>query len=403
MKNIFLGIIILIIAFLNFPLPTTIVVVIWCVISYISKQHGMMGTTTNVDPNVNKTEHTTECRGKDIKRNEIDCITPRKMSPIGIEFEKRLRRAREQNLQIIGFCDEEKTTAEIHNEESGKTYCVSRKSCECEDFKSGHFPCKHIIYFLLQTGNYEQLEKPFPRFNSSDVNSDGRWIPHYWMYYHGKPTGLGYVNLYPYEVCGRLLGISEKTGKPTNRKKKIVVNALNENDAVTAAREMGIEPPYSNVKFIDLFPSDGQYRYLQGAEIPYPNLMCSRDAGALLTRYEEENEKVCPSYLFDLATKCRASVSYFQEPESVKTAIWDILSEEKKVAAFCYTVYCEAKRYDFGNAPIGIDDEVFRDFEPTKKQKDYICSIYEFGWKGLSKNTTTYKNALLFLKSKGIV
>lgn len=59
-----------------------------------------------------------------------------------------------------------------------------------------------------------------------------------------RPQSIGYMNLYPYRVIGRVYGTSEKTGRPTNRKKEIVVNTRSLEDAQAAAEAMGVSPPY---------------------------------------------------------------------------------------------------------------------------------------------------------------
>lgn len=317
------------------------------------------------------------------------------------DFERRLLRARTEPFEIIAFQGDAKESADILSKNSRKVYRVSIDNCECEDFKERHLPCKHIIYFALQTGRYAQIKKPVPRSEYSRTSREGKWVPFYWDY-TTQPTGLGYTNLYPYSVTGRLKGISQKTGRPTNRKKEVMVNACSETDAVAAAQEMGISPPYQ-VEFVDLIPSEGQYGYLNGARIPYPYLVNSADVSALLTRYEDENDRECPNYLFKMATKYRVRVSYFQEPESVISCIWSKTPDERKPALFCYAVYCSETKFPFGNAPRVSDAVEFAGFTPSKKQLEYILSIEQFGWVGLNKRTTTYQSARNYLMARKMI
>ena len=168
---------------------------------------------------------------------------------------------------------------------------------------------------------------------------------------------------------------------------------------MTAAQAAGLVPPFK-VEIMDIVPSEGQYGYLHGAEIPYPYLANAADVGALLTRYEDENDHQCPRYLFNMATKYRVRVSHFQEPESVITCIWDGVPDERKPAMFCYAVYCQETGHPFGHAPIESDAPEFAGFVPTKKQLEYILHIPEFGWSKLNKRTATYQSAWHYLVAR---
>ena len=316
----------------------------------------------------------------------------------GRDYEARLLRARTESFKIITMQGEAKAAADILSKASGNVYHVTMTSCECEDFKKGHSPCKHMIYFALHTGRYAQMERPIPRYGYSRTNREGKTVPIYWDY-ASQPTGVGYTNLYPYSVTGKLEGVSEKTGKPTSRKKTVTVNAISDTDAVAAAQELGLVPPFK-VEIMDIVPSEGQYGYLHGAEIPYPYLANAADVGALLTRYEDENDHQCPRYLFNMATKYRVRVSHFQEPESVITCIWDGVPDERKPAMFCYAVYCQETGHPFGHAPIESDAPEFAGFVPTKKQLEYILHIPEFGWSKLNKRTATYQSAWHYLVAR---
>ena len=107
-----------------------------------------------------------------------------------------------------------------------------------------------------------------------------------------------------------------------NRQKTIMVNARSLEDAKAAAAELGVMPPYAGVEFVDTSPSYEQFNYLHGAGIPAPYFICALDMSALLTRYEDGDNEKCPEYLFEMATRYRVRVSYFQSPASVKSCIW---------------------------------------------------------------------------------
>lgn len=291
-------------------------------------------------------------------------------------FERRLQRARTEPLKIVGrqYMGKQWISADVHNDQSGNTYRVTETSCTCEDFIKHQKPCKHMIFLSLQMGDYTRYERFVPGF-MPDVNAEGEFIPIYWRYYNGPPTGIGYTNLYRYEVSGRLHGISEKTGRLTNRKKVIIVSAVSEEDAKTAAKAKNIVPPYEYIRLIDQSPSVNQYAYLHAVGIPAPNFLNQEDIGALLTRYQTKNNDICPQCLFQIATKRRVMVSYFDTPQAVADAIWYHASIEEKNAIFCYAVYCKEKELPFGNTPILFVSEPFVSFTPTEKQSKYIQTI----------------------------
>lgn len=385
---------------LKWPVPSLAVLGILFVACYVygNKAGNRADTTAMQQPAKPQTPATTKKTKNAPPAPQAQPKAPMRQCS-GKEFERRLYRARTEPFKIVALYGDGKTEADILSEGSGNVYRVSMVACECEDFKKGHSPCKHMIYFALHTGRHTQMEKPIPSYGYTNKNREGKRIPLYWEYAI-KPTGVGYTNLYPYKVCGRVLGMNEKTGRQTNRKKTVIVDATSESDAVTAAQALGCMPPYASVEIMDMVPSEAQYSYLHGAEIPFPNLVNSADVGALLTRYEDGNANECPGYLFDMATKYRVRVSLFQEPESVITCIWESVPEEKKAAIFCYAVYCAEMGYPFGNAPIKSDASEFSGFEPTKKQLAYILHIREFGWSKLNKQTTTYQSARRYLEQR---
>ena len=319
------------------------------------------------------------------------------------DFEFRLLRARTEPLTVERYCDEDHSSALVHNDESGNTYLVTETSCECEDFRKKGKPCKHMIFLAMQNGSHRKYEiLPQCQFHSGK-NDNGEFVPLYWEYYSVMSLGLGYTNLFQYEVSGRIYGTSEKTGKQTNRKKTIMVNARSLEDAKAAAAELGVMPPYAGVEFVDTSPSYEQFNYLHGAGIPAPYFICALDMSALLTRYEDGDNEKCPEYLFEMATRYRVRVSYFQSPASVKSCIWSNLQENTKTAIYCYAVYCRERGYEFGDAPIRYDDPIFTGFLPSEKEADYIRNYQEFGWRTLAKNASAYISAKAFLQASRVL
>lgn len=319
------------------------------------------------------------------------------------DFEFRLLRARTEPLTVERYCNEDHSSALVHNDESGNTYLVTETSCECEDFQKKGKPCKHMIFLAMQNGSHRKYEI-LPRCQlHSRKNDKGEFVPLYWEYYSVMPLGLGYTNLFQYKVSGRVYGTSEKTGKQTSRKKTVMVNARNLEDAEAAAEELGVMTPYASVEFVDTSPSYEQFKYLHGAGIPAPYFICALDMSALLTRYEDGDDEKCPEYLFEMATRYRVRVSYFQSPASVKSCIWSNLPEDTKAAIYCYAVYCRERGYEFGDAPIRYDDPIFMGFLPSEKEANYIRGYQEFGWRTLSKNASAYIRAKEFLQANRVL
>lgn len=318
------------------------------------------------------------------------------------DFEHRLLRARTEPLEVTEYRDDLRTAAKITNKETGRSYMVTGASCECEDFRKNRKPCKHMIFLTLQTGQYLRYEISPSRCHPG-TNSAGEFVPRYWRYYAGQPAGIGYTNLSIYRVTGRSYGTSKKTGRQTNRKKTVTVNAASEEDAIAAAAELGAMPPYATVESVDVCPSYEQYNYLHGAEIPIPYFLNAADVSALLTRYEDGDDSVCPEYLFDMATKARVLVSRFQAPASVVSCIWTDTPADRKPALYCYAVYCRESGHEFGNAPIQPDHPAFLGFRPEEKAEKYIREYQEFGWRHLHGNALAYKNAVAYLLHRGMI
>lgn len=318
------------------------------------------------------------------------------------DFENRLFRARSEPLAILrqrlmnGRC----VSADVHNSQTGSTYHVTPVSCDCEDFKKRGQPCKHVIYLALKAGDFTRYEKslpaPPPKYRGEN------FIPFYGRYYSGPPTGIGYKNLYPYRVIGRTYGTSEKTGRPTNRKSEIVVNAHSPEDAQAAAEAMGISPPYAELSMLDVSPSYNQLSYLHAVGIPFPFFVTADDVSALLTRHQEEQDDLCPRELFDMATARRVGVSYFASPQSVAGLIWYCAPPGERAALFCYAAYCREIGYEIGCAPLPYADSVFQSFSPTeKRQLDYIKSFSPcFPIRSMSRQSHAYNAAIFHIRQQ---
>ena len=318
----------------------------------------------------------------------------------GSSFEDRLFRARSEPLSILrqrvmnGLC----VSADVHNEQTGGTYHVTADACDCEDFKKRGQPCKHMIFLALKTGDFPRYEKPLPA-PPPKYNGDN-FIPFYGRYYSGPPTGIGYKNLYPYRIVGRVYGTSEKTGRPTNRKKEIVVNARSLVDAQAAAEAAGVSAPYAELSMLDVSPSYNQLSYLHAVGIPFPFFVTADDVSALLTRHQEEQDDFCPRGLFDMATARRVGVSYFASPQSAAGQIWYCAPPGERASLFCYAAYCRELGHEIGCAPLPWTNGLFQSFAPTqKRQLDYIRAFSpSFPIRIMSRQSHAYSAAILHIR-----
>lgn len=303
------------------------------------------------------------------------------------DFSYRLARARSGNMRIVRYLDDAETVAEIHNAESRNTYTVTLSSCTCEDFtKRKTFgrslirflfgrgfkpaPCKHILFLMLSKEQYDPLcvEVCGDRY---PVNSDDL-VPIYNRIYSSGPTGPGFCNLYYYSVCGHIHGVSDRTGKPTCRKKTISVAATSAGEAMQLAEEAGVMPPYSSVKLHSAPPTVNQLNYIHSLHIPYPALINRDDIHALLTRYQEQDFEIAPKGLFTIATDLRIVVSYFSSPSQLCAYIWNRLPEDRRPAFYCYAVYCKECCLPIGAAPLPYTHPAFTSFAPDDKYYDYV-------------------------------
>lgn len=302
----------------------------------------------------------------EISPQRVDLSAPPNTS--SSTFEDRLFRARSEPLSILRqrFMGDRRISADVHNEQTGSTYHVTADACDCEDFKKRGQPCKHMIFLALKTGDFPRYEKPLPA-PPPKYNGDN-FIPFYGRYYSGPPTGVGYKNLYPYRVIGRVYGTSEKTGRPTNRKKEIVVNAPSPEDAQTAAEAAGVSPPYAEISILDISPSYNQLSYLHAVGIPFPYFVTADDVSALLTRHQLGQDDLCPRGLLNMATSRRVGVSCFASPQSVINQIWYCSPPGDRAALFCYAVLCRETGCEIGCAPIPHDDTTFTSFSVKNKQ-----------------------------------
>lgn len=318
------------------------------------------------------------------------------------DFENRLLRARTEPLSILRrqFMGERCVSANVRNEQTDSTYHVTLESCDCDDFKKHGRPCKHMIYFALKTGDFFRYEKPLPAPPPKYIG--GNFIPFYGRYYSGPPTGIGYKNLYPYRIVGRVYGTSEKTGRPTNRKKVIVVNARSPEDAQAAADAAGVSPPYAEISMMDISPSYNQLSYLHAVGIPFPFFVTSDDVSALLTRHQLEQDDLCPRGLLDMATARRVDVSYFASPQSVVSQIWYCAPPGERAALFCYAVFCRETGCEIGCAPIPHDDITFTSF--SVKNKQALTYIKNFSPKypisSMSTRSLAYGAAVFHIHSR---
>lgn len=316
------------------------------------------------------------------------------------DFENRLIRARQDDLRIREYTSASKNEALIENRGSGNIHKVSATGCDCEDFGKKRVPCKHMIFLMLKNGRYKELEKKV-RDNIRNGEEPEEFTPIYWEYYDGSPTGIGYASFYEYEVIGQKYGASEKTRKPTSRKSKIVLLANNAEEALSEAEKKDIMPPYEAVTLLDRPPSFMQIKYLNGAGIPHPNLMCDIDVTALLTRYKEGDDSRATEGIKEIARKRRVYFSLFSSKKQIASYIWAGMSEAEKVSFYCYAVYCQENGLEVGETRTQYTGGIFSGFTLTKKQINYIRYTLP-GYERLDGRAGAYKAAKEYILANKI-
>ena len=317
------------------------------------------------------------------------------------DFENRLIRARSDDLHIREYLNAAKNEAMIENRESGNIHRASVTGCDCEDFRKTHVPCKHMIFMMLNNGRYKELEKIVPQ-NIRNGEDPDDFVPIYWQYYDGPPTGIGYASFYQYEVVGRKYGISEKTRKPTNRKSKIVVFSNNIEDAISEAKKKDTLPPYETVTLLDRQPSFEQIKYLNGVGIPHPNLMCDIDVTALLTRYQDGDDSRATEGIKKIAKERRIYFSMFSSQKQIASYIWGGMDDAEMARFYCYAAYCQENGLEVGETKLEYTDRIFYGFTLTKKQISYIRYIIP-GYERLDGRAGAYKAAKEFIQEHGLL
>lgn len=163
-----------------------------------------------------------------------------------------------------------------------RVYTVSLDRCTCPDFQERGLPCKHI-YALAAFLGYTPAD-----YWASwlDVACADGIIP--------RPAS-GYSNgVFRYDVRG----VNPETG----RKNKRTVSACGEEDAVAAAREIGLADPVEvlplDMAAQNMHPvSERQKAFAAEYQVTFAPDFDEKDAGAVLSRYDREDATgICLSF-----------------------------------------------------------------------------------------------------------
>lgn len=138
----------------------------------------------------------------------------------GRDYEARLLRARTESFKIITMQGEAKAAADILSKASGNVYHVTMTSCECEDFKKGHTPCKHMIYFGALNTIRENILNLYTKKTGREKDEVAAWMDatSWWTGEEAKTNGF----------VDELVDDGEKT-VVENRGGLLFVNSVNMN------------------------------------------------------------------------------------------------------------------------------------------------------------------------------
>lgn len=204
----------------------------------------------------------------------------------------------------------------------GDIYLTSLENCTCPDFERRGLPCKHIYGLALSLG---YTADDFYSCYLSAACNDGSI---------SRPE-IGYsVGLSRYQVHGK--------NPATGRQNKRFVFALDESDAVSAAREIGLDDP---IRVAGVVPSEYvpleeyQKEVLQQYDIALPPSADWEDGQALLRRLDTDDVSV-PVGLFKFAVKAHHPCSLLSGADLLLGQFSHKLAPHDRIALYAAAVLC---------------------------------------------------------------
>lgn len=206
----------------------------------------------------------------------------------------------------------------------GNVYHTSLNGCDCPDFQKRRLPCKHIYSLALSLG---YTVDDFYSSYLDAVCSDGA-IP--------RPV-VGYSNgLKSYQVHG--------INPETKRRNKRTVNAIDEADALIAARDAGLMDPIEVDGLADsggfIAVNDWQRDMMRDRKIALPPSADYYDAKALLSRAENSGASDVPVGLLIFATKSHIPCSLLTGSRDLLDKLLNELPRRGQIALYAAAVLC---------------------------------------------------------------
>lgn len=204
-----------------------------------------------------------------------------------------------------------------------RVYTVSLDCCTCPDFQERGLPCKHIYALAILCG-YTARD-----YWASwvDVACADGVIP--------RPAS-GYANgVFRYDVRG--------VNPDTGRKNKRTVSACGEEDAVSAAHEIGLADPVEvlplDMAAQNIRPVDSrQVEYAAEYRVAFAPDFDEKDAGAVLSRYEREDATGIPVGLLQFVTGKRLRVSLLASAFDLSILVFEKLPMRDVLALYAASV-----------------------------------------------------------------
>lgn len=202
----------------------------------------------------------------------------------------------------------------------------------------------------------------------------------------------GYFNLAPYEVTGHI--INAKTGR--KNKKSIKVNAMDCDDAKTAADECGILGPYTVTLMVQCDEPPNKYQLASAQEygLAIPKGAVDADVRAMVEDYGQPHPTVSfASY----CTRKRVRFSRFIGEHTLTTLALDVCSDRDKLLIYSHAVFCKIEKKALTNPEEDSRCVAFANSAPV----DILEKIKEYGtwnYDRLSPESEIWKAIMMFAK-----
>jgi len=264
-------------------------------------------------------------------------------------------------------------------------YQTSMSQCSCPDFQERRKPCKHMYKLAFVTGKMD---------------------PH--KYYHGDyQFRYCYRNIVPdnfrsdtafadhMSVCKYKI---QAVYKSTQRKRRRTIYALSEEDAIDIISGEFESPVISIAKEPYELPTDHQIIYAVSQGVSIPKGCCKEDLSALLSRYEEYDDRWKNQYLdqnlIAFGKSQRVPFSLLGNEPTMIMKIYQELDTERQIA-FMVASLDKALRHHWNfqrwNEWMISAKSLAADAAFMKSCENHIDWFTGFEYNPPSKNTKIYK------------